>query len=82
MRKEFEMTKDQLEKILDASKPVTYMVVGGVPPRTPQQNANTAWACLGLELGFEPMTVKPVSGKGQEFFTAEVCKPNTQGESK
>jgi hypothetical protein len=71
MRKEFTMTKEQLDKLLDACKPVPYMVVGGIAPRSPQENANAAWAMLGEEMGFKPMSVRPVSGKGMEVFTAE-----------
>jgi len=68
-RKEYEMTEADLAKILDACKPVTYMVFGGVPPRTPQENANAAWAELGKRMAFDHMSVKP-NGKGDRFFTA------------
>ena len=68
--KEYEMTQADLDKILDACKPVRYMVVGGVMPSTPQENANAAWAELGSRMGFDHMSVKPVSGKGDRFFTA------------
>lgn len=74
MRKEFTMTKEQCEKLLDACKPVPYMVVGGVEPRSPQENANDAWCALGREMGFDGMTVRPVAGKGIEVFTAEVVQ--------
>lgn len=70
MRKQFEMTQEDLDRILDACKPVPYMVFGGMPPRSPQENANAAWAELGSRLGFEHMTVQP-SSKGDRFFTAE-----------
>jgi len=73
-RKEFTMTKEQCEKLLDACKPVPYMVFGGIEPRSPQENANAAWAELGLELGFDAMSVRPVAGKGMEVFTAEVVQ--------
>jgi len=71
-RKEFLMSEAQLKKILDACKPVPYMVVGGVEPSSPQENANRAWKALGDELGFDHMTVKPISGKDQKWFSAEV----------
>jgi predicted TIM-barrel fold metal-dependent hydrolase len=71
MRKQFVMTQEQLNAILDACKPVPYMVVGGMPPRSPQENANAAWARLGQEMGFEPMSVRPVAVAGMEVFTAE-----------
>jgi hypothetical protein len=70
-RREYEMTEAQLQKILETCRPVPYLLgSGGVPPTSPQENANAAWARLGREMGFEHMTVKPVSGKGQRFFTA------------
>ena len=69
MRQEYEMTEEDLEKLLDACKPVPYMVVGGVPPRSPQENANDAWARLGKKMGFDSNTVQPASG-GDRFFTA------------
>jgi hypothetical protein len=74
MRKEFTMTKEQLDKMLDACKPVPYMVIGGISPRSPQENANAAWASLGHEMGFDAMSVRPVAGKGMEVFTAEVVE--------
>jgi hypothetical protein len=60
-----------LNRLLDASKPVPYMVFGGVPPRSPQENANAAWRALGDELGFDYMTVRPVPGESHSVFTAE-----------
>ena len=73
MRREYELTEEQLASLLDACKPVTCMKVGNYSPRSPQENANSAWEAMGKELGFRHMTVKPVSSKGQCFFTAEVA---------
>lgn len=70
-RREFEMSEEQLARLLEASKPVPYLVIGGVPPASPQQNANAAWQALGRELGFDWTTVRPLSGRGQRAFTAE-----------
>ena len=72
MRKEYEMSQEQLQGLLDASKPVPYMIVGSSLPRTPQENSNAAWATLGREMGFDHMTVQPVDGKGILFFTAKI----------
>jgi hypothetical protein len=70
-RTNYEMTPADLAKILDACKPVPYMVFGGMPPRSQQENANAAWAELGARMGFDPMTVQPDSnGRGDRFFTA------------
>ena len=70
MRKDFEMTHEQLGKIMDACKPVPMIMLQCGTPSSPQENANRAWATLGEELGFIPMTVKP-NGKGDRFFSAE-----------
>ena len=70
MRREYEMSEQQLKTLLDACKPVPYIVAGGVAPRSPQENANSAWCALGREMGFDGMTVQPVHGKGPHFFTA------------
>lgn len=70
MRKEYEMTEEDLAAILKACEPVPYIVVGGHPPLSQQERANNAWEALGRKMGFKFMTVRP-SPKGQRFFTAE-----------
>lgn len=72
MRQEFKLTEAQLARLMEASKPVTYMVFGGRAPLSPQENANAAWASLGAELGFDWRTVAPISGKDRTYFTANV----------
>lgn len=78
MRREFEMTEAQLDRLLAACAPTPVMAVGdpaGGPPipmfKTPQENANDAWAQLGRELGFDWTTASPVTGKSARFFIAE-----------
>ena len=66
---EYEMSQKDLDELLDACKPVPYMIIGGVAPRSPQENANAAWKKLGEKMGFDHMTVRP-SNKGKRFFTA------------
>ena len=46
-RVEYEMTGEDLQKILDASKLVSCMMIGGYVPSSPQENANRAWQALG-----------------------------------
>lgn len=70
MRREWEMTEDDLKKLLDASKPVVCIKVGTYSPRSPQENTNSVWEALGREMGFDAMTVRPVAGKGDRVFTA------------
>ena len=74
MRKEFEMTENQLKELTEACKPAHYMIIGDAMPSSPQENANRAWEKLGREIGFKHMTVQPIRGKGVEYFTAEESK--------
>ena len=78
-RTEYEMTQADLETLLDAGKPTPVMIIGGSMGSSPQENANRAWAALGAKMGFDSMTVRPASGKGQRFFTAV---PNETSEAK
>jgi hypothetical protein len=68
-RIEYQMSDHDHEVLMDACKPVVYMVVG-VPPRSPQENANDAWAALGRKMGFDSDTVQPIAGKDSHYFTA------------
>jgi hypothetical protein len=72
------MTQADLDKILDACRSVPYIIVGGVGPRSPQERANDAWAELGSRMGFDHMTVQPISGKGNLFFSAVPSENETQ----
>ena len=69
-RKVYTMTQEQYDKILAACQPVPYLVIGGHPPPSPQERANRAWEALGKELGFMPMSVRPLGGNPMAF-TAE-----------
>ena len=68
-RVEYEMSQGQLETLLEACKPVPYMMVGNSVPSTPQENANHAWERLGKEMGFDSETARPTN-KGRRFFSA------------
>ena len=71
MRKEYEMTEAGLKELQAACRPVPYMIFGGMAPRSPQENANSAWCALGRRMGFDGMTVKPIEGESVRVFTAE-----------
>jgi hypothetical protein len=71
MRKEFELNDKDYNRLMNACKPVPYMVFGGRFPPSLQERVNSAWKALGDKLGFQYMTVEPVSDKSDRFFTAE-----------
>ena len=75
-KRDFEMTVEDLNLLLDASKPTPVMYLSGGRRifDSPQENANRAWATLGRRMGFDPMTVEP-TGKGYRFFRAVPTPP-------
>tara|TARA_R110000851_G_scaffold16046_3_gene52568 strand:+ start:13452 stop:13685 length:234 start_codon:yes stop_codon:yes gene_type:complete len=68
--KQFEMTQEQLNKIISAcqSPPLIMLQCGSVP--SVQERANAAWKTLGDEMGFDHMTVRPADGGDPLFFEA------------
>jgi len=67
----YELTEDQLHRLLSACEPVPMIALNTGDPATPQESANAAWVALGKEMGFDGMTVRPIFGKGPRHFTAE-----------
>ena len=72
MTKEFILSDEDYAMLMSACKPVPYMIIGGVEPRSPQENANNAWMRLGEKYGFIWDSVRPVSGKSDRCITAEL----------
>jgi hypothetical protein len=79
-RTQYELTQEQLDEILNASRTASVMFLsGGIPiGRSPQENANAAWANLGKLMGFDYMTVRPIEGMPKRFFTAVPSETETQ----
>ena len=75
-RKEYEMTQEDFDRLLNACKPVPMIALQCGTPRSPQENANDAWQELGSRMGFDYMTVQP-SSSGNRFFSAV---PNAEHE--
>lgn len=71
MRREFEMSEQQLNKLLESMQPIPMIAIHCGPMPSVQERANDAWMALGLEMGFDGMTVES-TGRGDRFFTAEV----------
>jgi len=71
MRKEFQMTPDELKDIMEACRPVPMIMLQCGTPSSPQENANCAWKSLAEKYGFDWESVRPVSGKDRHYFTAE-----------
>ena len=71
--KEFTMTQEQFDIIIDACKLVPMIMLQCGEPRNQQENANSAWQSLGKELGFKWDTVHP-NRLDQKKFTAEIIE--------
>jgi len=69
-KKEFILSKEDLEYLLDACKPIPYIIVGHYVPTNPQENANRAWQKMGKKYGFIWDTARPC-GKGDNVVLAE-----------
>jgi hypothetical protein len=72
------MSEEDLEQLLESCKSVPVMMIGGCTGASPQENANRAWQRLGEKMGFDYMTVRPIDGKGQCFFSAVPTENETQ----
>lgn len=69
-RKEYQLSEVDRQMLIKASQPVPYLIVGGVQPLNPQENANRAWQSLGEKYHFDWETVERVEGKSDYYFTA------------
>lgn len=78
----YEMSETQLKTLLDACKATPVIKIGNSWGSSPQENANRAWEALGKEMGFDHMTVKPISGKGTRFFSATPSETKEQKEER
>ena len=78
MRKEFELTDEQVKELLSISKPTPAIALQCGEPPSPQRMANEWWQRIGKELGFNYLTARPMPSKGARFFTAEVAEVDRQ----
>jgi hypothetical protein len=81
-RTNYEMTAEDLKNLLEACKPTTVMKIGNSTGSSPQENANRAWKKLGEKMGFDYRTVRPISGKGTQHFSAVPYENETQREER
>lgn len=70
-RTNYEMTPADLDALMASMSPVPMIMLQCGAPPSRQENANAAWARLGLKMGFDPMTAQPDrAGRGDRFFSA------------
>ena len=72
MKKQYEMTEEELQAIYDISRHQTPVIYVGVwLGMNSQEQANKLWHIMADKYGFKWDTVGPCSGKGHTFFMAE-----------
>lgn len=81
-RTEYEMTKEDMETLMEAMKSVPMIMLQCGNPPSQQENANRAWAELGRKMGFDGDTVRPINGKGDRFFSAVPSETESQREER
>lgn len=81
-RCEYEMTREQLDRLLEAARPVPMIALQCGAPVSPQENANSAWATLGREMGFDDKTAQPLPLRGNRFFTAASLGLTPEGQAR
>lgn len=68
---EFEMTDEDLAKLIEASQPVPMIMLQCGAPTNPQVSVNRAWQELGDRMGFDHMTACASRPGNPRFFYAE-----------
>ncbi len=71
----YTITDEDLEKILEASRPVPMIMLQCGTPPSPQERANDAWKELGARMGFKWDTVRPIAGGNLKEFKADPLDP-------
>lgn len=73
--RQYRLTDEELESILNASKPVPYMIIGGHAPASSQENSNRAWQAVAAAHGFEWDSACDAGTGDNHDVLAEPLKP-------
>lgn len=66
----YRLTDEELNHLLEASKPVPYMVFGGVEPRSPQDNVMDVWKQVANRVGCDVGSIEGAGTGDQRDFVA------------
>jgi hypothetical protein len=76
---DYRMTDEELEELKKASRPVPYLIMGGMPPPSPRENAMRVWRKIAQRVGCVVDTIAPRGGDPHDF-SATANPPPTGGE--
>lgn len=66
----YRMTDEELSQLMEASKPVPYMVIGGYEPKPPSYNAMMVWEKIAARVGCDVHSIDAASTGDNHDFTA------------
>jgi len=69
--KTYRLTNEELESLLDASKPVPYMIFGGQPPPSAREHAVRLWRHVADRVGCKLDTITSAGTGDMHDFSAE-----------
>ena len=67
----YRMTDDEHARLIDACKPVPYMVFGGIAPESPTTKALRVWGEIAKRVGCVANTIGPSDTGDDRDFTGE-----------
>lgn len=66
----YRLTDEELKELLEASKPVPYMVIGGREPRSPRENVMDVWKKIAKDKGCDVDSIDSAGTGDQHDFKA------------
>jgi hypothetical protein len=73
----YDLTDEQFEAIMQASRPVPMIALQCGAPSSPQENANRAWRKIAAEVGCRFETIQPYPGEARSFVAEPLAAQTT-----
>ncbi len=64
---EYKLTEDEFAQLMEASKPVPYMVIGGVEPQSPRDKSMRIWERVAARVGCDMNSIQPNGADPRDF---------------
>ena len=71
----YKLTDEELAELMEASKPVPYMVFGGIEPRSPRDNVMDVWRKVAARVNCEVDSIENAGTGDNHDFTAKPLTP-------
>ena len=71
----YRLTDEEFNRLMEASKPVPYMVIGGVEPESPYDKAKRVWLDVASRVHCDIDSIGPANtGNNRDFMAAPLNK--------